>query len=140
MHTGFTLEYVKRKGKRPEPSFQARLVRILKSRLTKQTAFFAVPDEGACGLPGAVTAPAHGAMTGVPDLIFVHGGRAFGLELKSRNSNLSDRQRAAHVALRDAGMRVEVARDLDEALMHLRDMGIPLTLKSPDLFRHDRAA
>jgi hypothetical protein len=35
-------------------------------------------------------------------------------------------QRAAHVALRDAGARVEVARSVPEALAHIRSFGIPL--------------
>jgi hypothetical protein len=79
-------------------------------------------------------------MAGLPDLIFVHRGKAFGLELETRGRSLSGEQRAAQLALRDAGMRVEVARDLDEALMHLRDMGIPLKLRGEDTSRAMRAA
>jgi hypothetical protein len=71
----------------------------------------------------------------VPDLIFISKGKAFGLELKSEKASLSGAQRAAHVTLRDAGMRVEVARSLGEAFEHLRDMGIPLRLKGHDHFR-----
>lgn len=135
----FAVEIVKHRAPRPEPSFQAKLVQVLKSRLTKETAFFAVPHNGARA-PSPVALPArHGIMSGVPDLIFVHRGRAFGLELMHRNGSLSGDQRVAQLALRDAGMRVEVACDLDEALRHLRDMGIPLRAGSENAFRCVRA-
>jgi len=139
-HTGSTFEFVKRKTRRGGPSFRVALVRMLRSGLTKDTAFFALPDNDA-GLPNEAGNPfGQGAMAGVPDLIFVHRGRAFGLELKNRSSSLSDEQRTAQVVLREAGMRVEVARDLGEALAHLRDMGIPLQVRRCDAFRHGRAA
>jgi hypothetical protein len=139
-HTGSTFEFVKRKPRRAGPSFRVALVRMLRSGLTKDTAFFALPDNDA-GLPKDAGNPfGQGAMAGVPDLIFIHRGRAFGLELKNRFSSLSDEQRTAQVVLREAGMRVEVARDLGEALAHLRDMGIPLHVKRTEMFRRGRAA
>ena len=76
-----------------------------------------------------------GAMAGAPDLVFIHGGRAFGLELKERGCGLSDEERAAQVVLRGAGMRVEVARDMTEALIRLREMGIPLKSDAVSAFR-----
>lgn len=139
-NSGFTLEYVKRKTRRTESSFQETLVRVLKARLTKETAFFAMRDAGTRMTQEIAALMGHGVMAGVPDLIFIHRGRAFGLELKTKNSHLSDQQRAAQVTLRDAGMRVEVASSLNEALMHLRDMGIPLSARNEDIFRRERAA
>jgi hypothetical protein len=53
-------------------------------------------------------------------------GRAFHLELAAPKGYLTPLQRAAHVALRDAGARVEVARSLPEALAHIRSFGIAL--------------
>lgn len=135
---GFTLEYVKRKARRGEPTLRESLVRTLRARLTKDTAFFAMTGGGARMTDEVAALAGHGVMAGVPDLIFIHRGRAFGLELKARASQLSDQQRAAQVMLRDAGMRVEVASDLAEALMHLRDMGIPLRMNGD--FRRERAA
>jgi len=139
-HTGTTFEFVRRKTRRTGPSLRVTLVRLLRSGLTKDTAFFALPDNDGRLEHDAGNPFGQGAMAGVPDLIFIHRGRAFGLELKHRNSALSDHQRAAQVVLREAGMRVEVARDLGEALAHLRDMGIPLHVKRGELFRHGRAA
>ena len=135
---GFTLQYVKRKARRGELSFRESLVRTLRARLTKETAFFAMTGGGA-RMTGEVAALAGlGVMAGIPDLVLIHRGRAFGLELKARSTSLSDQQRAAQVVLRDAGMRVEVASDVGEALMHLRDMGIPL--RGSGDFRRERAA
>ncbi len=139
-HAGSAFEFVKRKPRRAGPSFRLALVRMLRSGLTRDTAFFALPDNDADAPKHAANPFGQGVMAGVPDLIFIHCGRAFGLELKNRFSTLSDEQRTAQVVLRDAGMRVEVARDLGEALAHLRDMGIPLQVKRSDVFRRGRAA
>jgi hypothetical protein len=121
MQVGFTLQVIKRRARQPQPAFRESLLRVLKHALTRETAFFAVP-EGASGV----------------GVILVHRGRSFGLELKERRSSLSVEERAAQVRLRDAGMRVEVARDLDEALMHLAQMGIPL--RRDEVSRRRKAA
>lgn len=67
-----------------------------------------------------------GLTPGVPDLILIHGGRAFGLELKSKDGKLEDSQRDTFPKLREAGMRIEVARSHSEAISLIREMGIPL--------------
>lgn len=136
---GFSFVVARTKPQHREQSLQEKLVRALKLALTRETTFFAVPNGGPRSRIEAVILNGQGILPGVPDLIFVSKGRAFGLELKSENGSLSGAQRAAHVALRDAGMRVEVARSLDEALEHLRDMGIPLCFKASEHFRKGRA-
>jgi hypothetical protein len=60
-----------------------------------------------------------GLVAGVPDLIIVHEGRFFGLELKSDGGRLSEAQKAAHAALRAAGATVAVAYGLDAAIKQL---------------------
>jgi hypothetical protein len=102
---------------RPEQELQRQLVAALKSLLTPAT-FFVERD------PAVLAAP--GVRAGMPDLAFIHQGRAFHLELMAPGGYLTALQRAAHVALRDAGARVEVARTLPEALAHIRGFGIPL--------------
>lgn len=123
-NSGFTLEFARRRSRRAEPSLRTALVRLLRASLPKGTAFFSLPQEERARTNASGFA--QGTMAGAPDLVFIHGGRAFGLELKAHGDGLSDAERAAQVALRDAGMRVEVARDLNEALVRLREMGIPL--------------
>ena len=136
---GFSFAVARTKPQRREQSLQEKLVRALKLALTRETTFFAVPNGGARSRSEAAILNGQGVLAGVPDLIFVSKGRAFGLELKSETGSLSVAQRAAHVALRDAGMRVEVARSLDEALEHLREMGIPLRIRANEHFRKGRA-
>lgn len=119
---------IKKRIKREEPDLQRALVRALRLMLPGDVCFFHVP--------GAIRSPddwaimrGKGVFPGVPDLVFVHRGVAFGLELENERGVLSAHQRAAHVALRDAGMRIEVARSFDEALECLREFGIPLRVR-----------
>ena len=114
----FTVQKLKRRGKtRPKQALQRQLVTALKAMLTPAT-FFSAADP-------ALTVAA-GVRAGMPDIAFIHGGRAFYLKLMAPHGYLTQLQRAAHVALRDAGARVEVARSLPEALAHIRSFGIPL--------------
>jgi hypothetical protein len=124
-NSGFRLEFARRRARRAPASLRTALVRLLRASLAKETAFFALPADERAGRDGSGKF-ADGALAGAPDLVFIHGGRAFGLELKAHGDQLSDEERAAQVVLRNAGMRVEVARDLNEALVRLREMGIPL--------------
>jgi hypothetical protein len=62
-----------------------------------------------------------GAVPGIPDLIIIHSGQCFGLELKADRGRLTDVQRVAHGRMRAAGACVAVAYGLDEALAQLAD-------------------
>ena len=63
---------------------------------------------------------------GVPDIVICYRGKALGLEIKARTESFSEAQATTFPKLRDAGMRIEVARDQQQALNRLRDMGVPL--------------
>ena len=63
---------------------------------------------------------------GVPDIVICYRGKALGLEIKARTESFSEAQAATFPKLRDAGMRIEVARDQDQALNRVREMGVPL--------------
>jgi hypothetical protein len=60
-----------------------------------------------------------GVVAGVPDLILIHGGHVFGLELKTEGGRLSPTQLATHEAMRAAGATVAVAYGIDAALEQL---------------------
>ena len=81
------------------------------------------------------------AAPGVPGILICHRGRALGLHLLARGDRLSYAQTNAFVALRDAGMRIEVTRDAAQAMAMVREMGVPLkeearhTLR--DVFRQE---
>jgi hypothetical protein len=60
-----------------------------------------------------------GVRAGVPDIVAVHDGRCYALELKAERGRLTDVQRECHERLRDAGARVAVATGIDEAVAQL---------------------
>lgn len=62
----------------------------------------------------------NGVLTGFPDLLFIADGRAYGLELKTHKGRLTPPQAIAHDRLKEAGMKVEIARSVDEAVAVLR--------------------
>jgi hypothetical protein len=115
--------------RRPEQVFQASLVRHLHMLLTPATYFFAVPNGGYRRRMEAGILIGQGVKPGVPDLIFIHDGRALGLELKSDKGRISDKQEFAHAAMRAAGAVIGLARNLDEALDFLKANGVPLRIK-----------
>lgn len=61
-----------------------------------------------------------GMMAGWPDLTFIADGRAYGLELKTDRGRLTPSQAVAHDRLKEAGMKVAIARSVDEAVEVLR--------------------
>jgi len=65
-----------------------------------------------------------GVVAGVPDVIAIHNGRVFAMELKAEGGRASDKQLATMAALREAGAIVAVAIGLDEALRKLEHFGL----------------
>jgi hypothetical protein len=98
---------VEKTRKRKEPlSLEAQTLAALKARLPRE----AIALE----------------MTQAPGIVICHRGRALGLHLMARGSRLSLAETNAVIALREAGMRVEIARGLEQALAQLREMGVAL--------------
>ena len=113
----------------PEQDFQAQLVALLQIALPPEVQFFAVPNGGWRTRVEAAILQGQGVKPGVPDLIFIHGGRACGLELKAGNNGLSVDQIREHDRLRGAGMTIGIARTIDEAIGFLKTNNIPLRIK-----------
>jgi hypothetical protein len=65
-----------------------------------------------------------GVVAGVPDVILIHGGRVFGLELKAEGGRLSPIQIATQARMRAAGAIVATAAGLDAALDQLTAWGL----------------
>ena len=94
-------------------------------------------------LPGPIAAKLYrlGLAAGWPDLLCVHDGHVFGIELKRKGGRLSkDRtvrtrhgrlrlvegQQTIHPRLEAAGMKIAVCHSVDEVLDALRAWGVPL--------------
>lgn len=72
---------------------------------------------------------AMGLKAGIPDLLIVHDGRAFWIELKAPKQYPRDYQRATHQLLRHAGCEVFIARSVMEVALALETWAIPLRAK-----------
>jgi hypothetical protein len=62
----------------------------------------------------------------LPGIVICHKGKALGLHLMARGARMSHADTNAVIALREAGMRIEVARGLDQAIACVREMGVAL--------------
>ena len=62
----------------------------------------------------------------VPGIVICHKGKALGLHMLARGARMSHAETNAVIALREAGMRIEVARGLPQALAVVREMGVSL--------------
>lgn len=67
---------------------------------------------------------AMGVVAGVPDVLALHAGHLFGLELKKHSGRLSPEQIACHDLMRKAGATVSTSYGLDEALSKLNEWGL----------------
>lgn len=111
--------------KHRETAFQIKLVRDLALILTPATWFCHIPNGGFRTKAEAGIFKAMGVRSGAPDLLFVHEGRAFFMELKIDGEELSMNQVRCRAELRAAGALVETVRTLDEALNCLDTWSIP---------------
>jgi hypothetical protein len=65
-----------------------------------------------------------GVIAGVPDIIAIHAGKVYALELKAPGGRVTDKQLAVSAALRDAGAFTAIAEGLDRALAVLESWGL----------------
>ena len=103
---GLNVERVRRRAPEEALSPEAALMAELKQLLPHDACIFA----------GATA----------PIIVVCHRGRALGLHLMARDARLSHAETNCFIALRGAGMRIEVARDGVQAKAMLREMGVPL--------------
>jgi hypothetical protein len=76
-----------------------------------------------------------GTKAGVPDILIVHEGRAYFVELKSARGSLSEAQRTTHSALTATGCPVAVCRSLDDVQSMLWAWRIPTRSTKPSTER-----
>jgi hypothetical protein len=119
---GLNVEKVRPRSQPEEATPLEQLMGELKDRLPADACSFAAAD-------------------GAPGIVICHKGRALGIHL--RQGRLSAVQAANITRLRTAGMRIEVARDVREALALIAEMGVVLKEKvngpfaARDFFRQE---
>ena len=139
----FTLERRGPKRKTPEADFQSHLVGVLRQRLADALVFH-IPNGVNLPLPAALRLRRMGLTAGIPDLCVLHsGGKILFLECKAQMGSISPEQNAVFAEIRALGHRVEVVREVVEALRYCGEAGIkvtaPDTLNARDLFKRESA-
>lgn len=114
---------VARRG-REEDQIQAAVVLHLTVRAVPGLVWWHTPNGGNRSVTEAGRFKALGVKAGVPDLLALHAGRLFALELKAERGRLSAVQAAMLADLEAAGAMVAVAYGLDEALATLERWGL----------------
>jgi VRR-NUC domain len=119
---------LKRRKQRPqrrheERAIQVALVEHLHFRVAPGTWWAAISNNPRSAIAGAL-AKAAGCRAGIPDILLVHAGKPFALELKRPGGRLSAAQRAMHEQMRLAGCEVATAVGLDQALDALERWGL----------------
>ena len=105
--------------RRPEQQLQRSVIEHLEVRAVPSTYWFHVGNGGWRSPAEAKIFKSLGVRPGVPDLIMIHAGKTYGLELKADGGKLTPVQATTHVLMRAAGAEVEVAVDIDAALDQL---------------------
>src|ERR1700730_4439690 len=111
----------RRKCCRPEQAIQAAIFEHIAWRGVKGLFAFHVPLGGWRSVIEAKILKSLGTVAGIPDVIAIHDGKVFCLELKADGGRLSDAQKIAQRCLREAGAHVATVYGLDEALAQLSE-------------------
>jgi hypothetical protein len=96
----------------------------LRARAAAGVFFFHVPNGGRRSAVEAAIMQGLGVRAGMPDIVCIKAGQAYGLELKAEKGTLSANQRQCHDDLRAAGAIVGTATGLSEALVWLEGHGL----------------
>jgi hemin uptake protein HemP len=112
------------KRARPEQQLQKAVLDHLRWRAVPCTFAFHPANGGARSPVEARILKSQGVVAGVPDIIILHDGRTYGLELKAAEGRLSPAQRECHERMRAAGAEVATAVGIDAALAQLVEWGL----------------
>lgn len=110
--------------KRPEQEIHKAVVDHLNVRGLPDVFWFHCPNGGKRNMIEAKIFKALGVLPGVPDIILIHHGKTFGLELKAEKGRIQPSQRLALARMENAGAKTAVVHSLDEALITLEFWGV----------------
>lgn len=111
---------------RPEEALHMAVARFLDVALPPSSIWFHVPNGGARTKAEAGKFKAMGVRAGVADILIVHGGRPFAIELKAGAGRLSTAQENWLRAFRIAGGEWMAVRTIEAVEFALRAWNIPL--------------
>ena len=113
-----------RRRSRPEAAIQRCVFQHLRARGAPGVFAFHPANGGYRKPVEAAIMKGLGVVAGVPDVIAIHNGRVFAMELKAEGGRASDKQLATMAALREAGAIVAVAESIDRALACMEAWGL----------------
>jgi hypothetical protein len=130
----------------PEAAIQRAVFAHIRARGAPGVFAFAVPNGGYRRAVEAAILKGMGVVAGVPDVIAIHEGRVYGLELKVEGGRATPKQQEAIAAMEAAGAFTAIAEGLGRALAVLEAWGLlrgrvstarstPLVYRDP-LHRH----
>jgi hypothetical protein len=109
---------------RPEAAIQKAVFQHLRARGALGVFAFHPANGGYRKPVEAAILKGLGVVPGVPDVIAIHNGRCFAMELKAEGGRATDKQLACIAALREAGAFTCIAEGLDRALACLEAWGL----------------
>ena len=112
------------KRTRPEQAIQRAVFEHLRARGAPGVFAFHPANGGYRKPVEAAILKGLGVVAGVPDVIAIHNGRCFALELKAEGGRATDKQLETIAALREAGAFTCIAEGLDRALAVLESWGL----------------
>jgi hypothetical protein len=112
------------KRQRPEQATQRAVVEHLRLRAKPGVVYWHTPNQRRQSPRQGVEWKRQGVLAGVSDLILLHDGNAFALELKADNGRLSEAQREFLDAFNNAGGYSAYAVGVDRAIECLKAWGL----------------
>jgi hypothetical protein len=109
---------------RPEQIIQRAVFDHLRARAARGVFAFHVPNGGYRKPIEAAIMKGLGVKAGVPDVVAIHKGRCYALELKAERGRATPKQLEAIAAMEAAGAHCCIAEGLDRALAVLEQWGI----------------
>jgi hypothetical protein len=109
---------------RPEQLIQRAVFDHLRARSARGVFAFHVPNGGYRKPIEAAIMKGLGVKAGVPDVVAIHNGRCYGLELKAEGGRATPKQLEAIAAMEAAGAHCCIAEGLDCALAVLEQWGL----------------
>jgi hypothetical protein len=108
----------------PEAAIQRAVFAHIRARGAPGVFAFAVPNGGYRRAVEAAILKGMGVVAGVPDVIAIHEGRVYGLELKVEGGRATPKQQEAIAAMEAAGAFTAIAEGLGRALAVLEAWGL----------------
>jgi hypothetical protein len=110
--------------KHPEQAIQRAIFEHLAWRAVPDCFYFHVPNGGYRKSIEAAILKTLGVVAGIPDVLILHNGRCYALELKAEGGRATPKQLEAIAAMEAAGAYCAIAEGLDRALAVLTSWGL----------------